>query len=177
MAKAEHSNSSSPASQENPSNSQDGLSSYLAHLGLRVGKLDDVPRILVMCKAFHNYSGYKFPFEEDYVRHFIIRTIHNKSSIVLVLDFKGTAVGVLAAAAVEHIYSPINVSTELVWWVEPEFRGSKKALELVKAYEYWAVNKMHCKLVTMTSLADGVDKLYEKLGYTKKEHNWCKEFS
>jgi RimJ/RimL family protein N-acetyltransferase len=50
----------------------------------------------------------------------------------------GQAVGMFGVFSLEHPITGQRVASELCWWMEPEARGSRVGLELLRAAEGWA---------------------------------------
>lgn len=147
------------------------------NLNLRVCSEQDTPRILELCRHFQEESNYPFPFDQEYVQGFVSDLLSQSNALILGLsDHQGELQGVLGAIVVNHPFFNIPFASELIFWIEPEYRGNKKSVEMIQAYEYWAVNKMGCKIVTLDNQADSLDLLYEKLNYNKTMHQWSKMF-
>lgn len=71
----------------------------------------------------------------------------------------------------------MQIANELVWWMEPGHRG-RGALELFRAFEYWAIEIKKCDIICVTSMPDEDPRLedyYKRKGYTMKERTWSKE--
>jgi GNAT superfamily N-acetyltransferase len=99
----------------------------------------------------------------------------NKTAIFL-LTHKEHPVGMLAAMAIEGMFTEGYTAVEQAWWVEPEHRG-RHSLALIKVYDQWAVH-IGCSTATLSSLISspkGIDKLYNKMGFTLSEYAYKKE--
>lgn len=132
--------------------------------------------IIEVLREFHTFSGYEFPFDPEYAKTMLIRVGNDPNGLVLTLDTEtGETVGCIVAISAEHHMSPVKVATELVWWVKPEHRG-RHSLDLLTMVEYWAKELQGCQYVCMISLeSNDVGKIYQKRGYTLKEHAYMKE--
>ncbi len=148
---------------------------------LKIATWDYLPDILEMCEKFHQntpFSGIE-EYDESRVADIIISIIENPTDkIAIVLVDEGKAVGMVLGVTSTSIFNYGKVATELAWWVNPEYRG-KKSLELMKAYEYWAVNVAKCSVVQMSLLEDenleGVDRIYKRKGYSPVERAYVKK--
>lgn len=93
-----------------------------------------------------------------------------ENSLVLLMERDGKIVGILAATCAEMLFSFERVAAELAWYVHPEYRTSKESWKMVKAFEWWAKNKVGATYTSMAHLGnEKLSKLYEKRGYSKQE--------
>jgi GNAT superfamily N-acetyltransferase len=149
----------------------------LTGLNVREATEDDLIPLMIMAKAFHKESPYKdmLPWDNKKVEQTIRSGIANENTCVFVLEDGGELVGMLGAVYTEAFFSAAKVAAELSWWVDPEYRGRKESVGLVKAYENWAKSK-GVKAVNMMDLTllNELGPLYEKLGYTKYETTYVK---
>lgn len=135
-----------------------------------------------MVKAHWSHGPYQtLALAEDKlsarVTHFLENQGPDFITILSCLE-DGTPVGIIAAAAIVPDFSDERIATEFVWWVDPEYRRSKRAVELLNAYEYWAKNKAKCKLWHMalfeTEDRDTIAKLYQRKHYVPTEQTFIK---
>ena len=135
----------------------------------------DRDRLLMMAKAFHEASGTLLPFSFAAASLMAGRALTDPDKLCLVLSSDGCpAQGVLVAAASEHHFAPVRIATEIMWWIEPAFRG-RAALDMLAAYEEWAADQ-GCDFVHMAGLgADpAVSALYRRRGYRAAETHFMK---
>lgn len=145
---------------------------------IRQATLEDAGKILEMCYKFFKASGYRETFNIEFnptkvAEHIGVAIANPKFYCILVdSEYRGMIIGVL---------SPIMVNpdklmaSELSWWVEPEFRGTSVAKELMKAFLEWSiVQKAHAVDMATIEELDGerVGKLYTRLGFTKSESHY-----
>ncbi|WP_370878732.1 GNAT family N-acetyltransferase [Phyllobacterium ifriqiyense] len=99
--------------------------------------------------------------------------ISNPAMLCLVLDDSGPQ-GVLAAQSGTLPLAPVKVASELIWWIEPAYRG-RSAVAMLDAYEEWA-REQGCVFVNMVGLgADPLTtRLYERRGYSATERHFMK---
>ena len=57
-------------------------------------------------------------------------------------------VGYLAATCVQNFYNWRLIATQQMWYVLPEFRGSRAGVRLVRAFEEWA-RERRCEAIYM----------------------------
>lgn len=143
---------------------------------LKLCNTQNVDDIVSLCQHFQDASRYQFPFAQEFVQRQVSDLLSKENCLTLGLFHEDRLVGVLIGLSTIHPFFNVPFAGELIFWIEPEYRGSKKAIEMIQAYEYWAVNKMNCQMVTMDNQADSLDVLYEKLGYKKTMHQWSKIF-
>jgi GNAT superfamily N-acetyltransferase len=147
---------------------------------LKIATWDDYVHIKRMCLNFADASPYKDitvdPEKMEELISDILEGDGTKSIIVLGL-VDDTPVGMVAAAASEMLLNREFIAQEIIYWIEPEHRGGKLALELMKAYEFWAL-KVGCTYTQMslveTDQALKVARLYERKGYTPIERGFLK---
>ncbi|NTG22051.1 GNAT family N-acetyltransferase [Agrobacterium rhizogenes] len=132
----------------------------------------DKARVLVMAKAFHEASGVPLPFSAAAASVLFDAALVDSNRLCLVYEQDGIARGVLAAVAATHHLSPVKVASEIIWWIDPAWRGLA-ATRMLAAYEQWAVER-ECRFVGMVGLgADpAVSKLYARRGYQAVERHF-----
>jgi GNAT superfamily N-acetyltransferase len=111
----------------------------------------------------------------------IANTMVSDRGLALVGDGPIGAVGMVVAIAYP-VYFNFSHSTaqELVWWVEPEYRGGPLGAELRKGLEDWAHAK-GCLTMEMGALEtlrpEALEALYQRKGYGQKERIYCKRLT
>lgn len=148
-------------------------------MDLRLATIDDFSEVTTLAQQFVKESPYK-RFDKQYLVNSVYKFLDkpkNETICLLLLDDTGHPVGFLAGMIYSTLFHPEKIATEIAWYVKPEFRKSRKALELMNAFEYWAeMNK--CTRVCMSSLNDSkVEKLYNRKGYEKIEESFMKELN
>lgn len=141
---------------------------------IRLAEHKDIPLMLAMGQRFFDASGYESETEfnaEDTEQLFIkLMGAHS-----LLTDGEGGMIGFVVFPMfmnTSHV-----IAQELFWWVDEEKRSSKLGLNLLKAAEATA-KELGAKSLLMLSLNDlngeKVNKLYESLGYTKREQTYMR---
>lgn len=119
------------------------------------------------------------PFSRKKVYEILRKTINGEPSeaILIVSEDAGKIVGVFLAATSEITFSEEKVATELAFWLLPGYRKSRRVLDLVAAFEYWAKNiaKVSFVILSQTPLQDNTERSYKRLGYTNIENNYLKK--
>ena len=74
------------------------------------------------------------------------------------------------------IFSEDIVSTELIWYMQPEHRKGRSSMEMLKQYEEWCKGK-GCKFITMIDIDpyNNLESLYTRKGYKVTEKTYVKD--
>lgn len=151
-------------------------------MSLKLASLDDLPDYLRMCREFYEESAFypSIEYSEEKVHAFLLHalaTLHTQA-VVLLYEENAKVVGMIVGFASETPFSDDKIASELAWWVDEEYRGTRGSLELVFAYEEWA-KRVGCKHATMALLPSltnpKIEGYYERLGYKKTEISYIKE--
>ncbi|MEI5682361.1 GNAT family N-acetyltransferase [Mesorhizobium sp. CGMCC 1.15528] len=119
-------------------------------------------------------TGFTFPFVAAYAEAMFKQHCADPRALCLVYAPEGRAQGVLMARAFEHMFGPVWISQETLWWIDPTHRGSA-AVRMLDAYEKWSRDQ-GCAFAGMAGMgADPVvSKLYLRRGYGVAETNFLK---
>lgn len=141
---------------------------------IRLAQKDDRLAILAMCRRFHAESGVGLSFNPASAITTIDHVLSSNDTLALVLDLDDAVHGIFAAAIVPQMFSTDRCAQELIWWVEPAYRG-RGAVRMLAEYEAWARRK-GCQAINMVGLGgDPVTaRLYERHGYTAQERHFLK---
>lgn len=131
--------------------------------------------ILRLGRAFLAASGMPFGFEAAWAERSAKAYIADADKLCLVMEVEDRVRGVLFAHACDHPFGPFRIAMELLWWVDPAYRG-KTSLKMLGAYEAWACDQ-GCAYVGMASLAaePRAARIYERRGYRPVETHFLKE--
>ena len=141
---------------------------------IRLAEHKDIPLMLAMGQRFFDASGYgsETEFNAEDTEQLFIKLIESHT---LLTDGDGGMIGFVVFPMfmnTSHV-----IAQELFWWVDEEKRSSKLGLNLLKAAEATA-KELGAKSLLMLSLndlnGDKVNKLYESLGYTKREQTYMR---
>jgi N-acetylglutamate synthase-like GNAT family acetyltransferase len=137
---------------------------------IREARIDEADRIVEMGRKFFLSGPYSKQLEDN-PESFLAFTrglIQNPAAKVLVAeDAQGLVIGVLAMIVSTHYLSGEMVGVELIWYVEPEYRG-QASLELFWAAEKEA-KKMGAVRMQFTAPNEKVGEIYKRLHYTQLE--------
>lgn len=96
--------------------------------------------------------------------------------ILAIVDDK--PVGMLAGMISELLINRMKIASEVMWWMDPEYRGSRVSLELLDAYEFWAT-KCGANVIQLSTVeteqAERIGKLYNRRGYKLTERGYIKD--
>lgn len=143
---------------------------------LKLATIEDFADIKRMAIAFAEASPYKdFPKEMEKIDELILSLLRDRNKTIIILYLHdGKPVGMIAGMSSEMIFSRDLVTSEVIWWVDQEFRGSRKSLALKEAYEYWA-KRIGAKYIGMSNLDDEkISRYYERSGYKPYERAFMK---
>lgn len=139
---------------------------------MKIATLEDLPTIEKMADNFSKASPYSALTDPETIRNLLVNILSgDPSKCIIILS---PDVGFLIGAASPFLFGKQMLGTEIAWWVEEEARGKGEGLKLLEAFEYWATNVAHCKLISMSSLDKTVEKYYKKNGYKLYERAYMK---
>jgi len=136
---------------------------------IRVANRSDVLAIVRMGLRFA--GGEYAPWIEatpEALASFAERLIGSDDATIFLAESDGAVMGMLAVMVYPHPMSGARVASELCWWIEPEARGGRTALRLVRAAEQWAVDH-DARVLQMIAPTARVGEFYEALGYGRVE--------
>ena len=129
----------------------------------------DIPAIVEMGAEFHEFGPYRdIPYDPEATGAFVGGVIH--AGAVFIHDQ-----GMIGGCLVPLYFNPRHfIASELFWWAKRDGRG------LLRAFEGWA-RETGARAVTLSALeTDRVNltaKLFERLGYQRREIGFLKEFA
>lgn len=142
---------------------------------LALATTDDIPNIAYLIQELHSESPVSEMtlFDINRVQDVCLHLIQDKNSVII-LERQDKIIGALGATITPGTFSYDKLSTEIFWFVKPEFRSYKIASSMMGAYEYWA--KMNgCRFVSLSCVDPGLKKLYNRKGFKLVETAFLKE--
>ena len=145
---------------------------------IRVATEADIDPLLVMCRNFVQFAPHaRIVGATDESLTQAIKFVMNQGRI-FVAESGGVVVGMLMAVIYPVWFAPQSkCAMELVWWVEPEHRGSTIAIRLVKEFEEWG-RMQGATMATMGDfVVDGqppVGEMIMRMGYALSERAFAK---
>lgn len=145
---------------------------------IREATFDDVPQIVAM--------GLRFQALTTYAKHLNAtaeslttlggQLISNEQSVIWLAEKDGAVIGMLAAAIYAQPMSGELIGTEICWWMDPEARGGRAALRLLKTAEQWAKER-GATMFQMMAPTDEVGALYDRLGFERIEVHYQRKIA
>ena len=140
---------------------------------IRQAKEEDYLAIVDMSREFWSHTQFDEPLDDESVLDWLYLC---KDSL-FVVDINGpVGFGCFVVAPLLGNKRAL-IAAELAWWVNPDHRGGRNAIGLLKAMESSA-RDMGVKYFSMmymeSSMPDSVRKLYEKMGYNVSETTYLK---
>jgi len=147
---------------------------------IRQATQEDVIDLAILGKQFVRESQNELlGWNSQKVYDSLFDAIDRDDFCVLVLeDARDNIVGMLIGFVAPCFFSDVKQAAEIVWYVDPEHRGSKTSLKMVALYEEWAGFReaVYTTLVNLNVLkGDKVAKLYGRMGYKMVENTFTKE--
>lgn len=145
---------------------------------IRKGTLADVPEIVRMSAAFYPTTHYAqwCDMDEETVADLASSLIENH--IFFVAEDGDRLVGMVGLFIIPFMFNRQATSAgEVVWWVDPEARGSRVAASLLQAVEGACrdAGADRIQMVHMPNSPPQAAALYEKLGYSRSEISYTKD--
>lgn len=143
-------------------------------MSIRPATLVDMPQMLLNARKFIDTTVYKdIPYNQDSMRDAFLQMLED--GLLLVAEENGVHLGgVGAVRGPLYLNDRISIAQERFWWVEPSERSAGIGKGLLIAIEK-AAKDAGCAYLCMIALANtGVEKVYEKFGYSLSEMNYLK---
>jgi GNAT superfamily N-acetyltransferase len=143
---------------------------------LKLATPEDLPVIVGLVSMAQKDLAYKLPFSPERVLQVLTEVL--KQGVIICLTVETNIVGVFIALKTVTVTSMEPVAAELLWYVLPDYRKSRGALELLAAFEYWAREVAKVGVITMSNMtntsAEMTNKLYLRRGYKLSEQTYFK---
>jgi len=131
-----------------------------------------------MAKTFYQFSAYPIPVDYASSKEMFDDLVKGPGNLVLA-TYNEKAVGMIGFLVSPF---PLNkhvlMGTEIMWWVEPEHRGSIVGKELVSTAETLAKVVWKASYFAMSKLKNSPEALpviYKRWGYTDQDTTYLKE--
>ena len=144
---------------------------------VRLANKFDLPIVLDMLRNFRNHTPIDMMREcnnEEYINKLFHHVILG-GGVALIAEDKNVA-GMIIGVKDQNVWDPeIKVLRELVYWVEPEYRGTTAGYKLLLKYNKLAqelVDAQKINMYTMTKMVNSPDLDFTRFGYKKTEEVW-----
>jgi hypothetical protein len=144
---------------------------------VRLANKFDLPIVLDMLRNFRNHTPIEMMRECNNEEH-INKLFHHVilgGGVALIAEDKDVA-GIIIGVKDQNVWDPeVKVLRELVYWVEPKYRGSTAGYKLLLQYNKLAqelVDEQKINMYTMTKMVNSPDLDFTRFGYKKTEEVW-----
>jgi predicted N-acetyltransferase YhbS len=143
---------------------------------IRAATAADYPALAAMSRRFLSADG---PYEgrmrldETRLEALVARMTTSAEALTLVAERDGAAVGMFSVFLFDHPITGARVAAELCWWIEPEARGSRAALAMLRRGEQWARHQ-GATVMEMIAPTEHVAQFYERLGYRRTDVHYLR---
>jgi len=147
---------------------------------VRVATEKDIIDLTILGKQFVKESQYYdlLGWDASKVHITLTNAMEREDFEIFCFCCDSEVVGLLACFVTPCFFSETIQAVEMLWYVDPEHRGSKEAQQLLDHYEEWAKEKkaVVVNLINLDVLnAEKVGRLYERRGYRQIENTFIKE--
>jgi GNAT superfamily N-acetyltransferase len=139
-------------------------------MDLREANVSDAETIIKMLFEFAASSPYTNLVDAYRIGQLVGSFIFDEDKLAVVCEDKGMLLGM----TMPFLWGTKRTATEMAWWVDPKWRKGGLGTELIGYFHTWA-EKKGCAAITLTSLDNSVDKLYDRLGFKLCEQTYIKE--
>lgn len=130
-------------------------------------------QVVALARDFHAASGIPFAFDPAHASRAAQDHIECPHKLCLVLEAGGRLRGCLAASWAVSPLSPVRIASELIFWVDPAFRG-RPPMRMIAAYEAWARGE-GCAAIGLAGLNDPrVSRFFGAAGFELIENEFLK---
>lgn len=151
-------------------------SNAVSTVAIRDAAESDLPRIVEMTQAFIRETAWGERVADN-PEHFTAaaRRVMDEGRMFLAEAEDGNVVGMLAGYVFFHPVTGQRIGAELIWWVDPDARGSGAGRTLFEAAETWAREEGATAMQFSAYRDERLEELYRRLGYAPYEVVFQKE--
>ncbi len=144
----------------------------------RLATKHDLPRVIEMLKHFRDQTPIDLMRgvnDEAYITR-LYTVLINGGGVIVLAEEQDKIAGMCIGMIDGTIWDPkLYVMRELVYWVEPEYRGGTAGYKLLKRYSDEAdllLDQERIKMYTISKLANSPNLDYGRFGFRKVEETW-----
>lgn len=148
-----------------------------ARIWVRRAYHDDVPWLLDELREFSEFFGSKHPLFPDDREH-AKKVVHDliREHVFFVAERGWVRAGFIAGLMHRHFFNPKWwVLTEVLWWVSPEFRGSRAGLLLLDEFVEYGRDHAHMIVMALEAKSPIHPKTLERRGFHLHESSYLLE--
>lgn len=145
-------------------------------MAIKLATRDDVPVLCalaqLMCEEAPNFASH--PFDLGKTAHFI----GNLHVAFILTDADEEPIGMIGGHMAHMQFSMDTVAYEDGLYILKEHRGAGQAVQLIRAFEEWAIENGATRIQVGTNTGVGADRtkaLYERLGFAHTGYLLSKE--
>ena len=133
-----------------------------------VERLRDILQLGIAMQQEGDYAAVPFDIEQA-AKSILAMVINNPNGFgLLAYTDAGEAVGMIAGSISPYFFSQGALASDFVWYVKPEYRGSRTAIKLLKAFRSWAEENSASELymgVTTNVSAGRTGDMLQRMGF------------
>ena len=133
-----------------------------------VERLQDILRLGIAMQQEGDYAAVPFDIEQA-AKSILAMVINNPNGFgLLAYTDQGVAAGMIAGSISPYFFSQGALASDFVWYVKPEYRGSRTAIKLLKAFRSWAEENSASELymgVTTNVSAGRTGDMLQRMGF------------
>lgn len=136
----------------------------------------DDPALLVFSKHFYDHlpvADIEFDADSCVAWLHVMRT----TGVLLLAEVDGKPCGFAGGVFMPSIFNMrVKVGGELMWWIEPDQRGSGIGLELLAGLENaaYTAGARRWSMIALEGTHERVAQIYDRMGYTASERTFTK---
>jgi GNAT superfamily N-acetyltransferase len=153
----------------------------------RVATKADLPEVLKLTHAFFDSSEWArdTTFDEDGVSLTLWGLVEDPRNNLFVIETESVVpgapivVGALGVYITKYPFTKEQVATELFWYIRPDFRGTRLAIDMFIMAEQWA-KAQGARMMLMGALVTSppaVRTLYTQFGYNESQTGYIKRIN
>ena len=151
-----------------------GIRGILSTVNFRSGISDDLVSAVDMVRKFTKEVGTSEDLAmldtEHFSKMFETLILSPAGFVWIAANTEDTPVGMLLGMCTSSVFSKTIAAEEILWWVEPSYRGQSSLM--LKEFEIWA---RACNASTVVVAGfDNMQRFYERSGYTKRSAHYSK---
>lgn len=138
----------------------------------------DIPALLELCRLSHKECRYRsWPFSEEMAAEMLRRSLAPDAFGVKCVDVRNNIAGFYIGSITTMEFSPRPVGMQTLFWVKPQFRGTKAFYLLMKAFLRWCDSKQALPFIAPHFATDNSKtyRMLEKLGLKEFGKIYSKE--